>query len=234
METRVFNLIIVDESGSMSCIEKQALTGLNETLQTIRTAQEKHPEMEQLVTLVSFNTESVKTHRDKCSIRSISDLKAKEYTPNGGTPLYDAIGESVLALKPHVTVTDTVLVTIITDGYENASHIFNAHSISELIDSMKECGWLFTYIGANQDAIAVARTMNIHNAMNFKQDEEGTRAMFEAECCSRTAHIEDSFRNIRKFYGDESCASMSEAEREEGIRGALKKLASKTDYFKKK
>ncbi len=32
---RVFNLIIVDESGSMSIIRKQAFTGMNETLQTV-------------------------------------------------------------------------------------------------------------------------------------------------------------------------------------------------------
>ena len=33
---RIFNLIIVDESGSMSVIRKQAFAGMNETLQTIR------------------------------------------------------------------------------------------------------------------------------------------------------------------------------------------------------
>ena len=33
---QVHNLIIVDESGSMSIIRKQAFTGMNETLQTIR------------------------------------------------------------------------------------------------------------------------------------------------------------------------------------------------------
>ena len=38
MKTKVFNLIILDESGSMSYIERQALNGLNETLQTIRRA----------------------------------------------------------------------------------------------------------------------------------------------------------------------------------------------------
>ena len=54
MKTRVFNLIILDESGSMSCIERQALTGVNETLQTIRRAQEKYPEQEQYVTFVPF------------------------------------------------------------------------------------------------------------------------------------------------------------------------------------
>ncbi len=33
---RVFNLIIVDESGSMSVIRKQAFSGMNETLETVR------------------------------------------------------------------------------------------------------------------------------------------------------------------------------------------------------
>ena len=32
---RIFNLIILDESGSMQRIEKQAVSGLNETFQTI-------------------------------------------------------------------------------------------------------------------------------------------------------------------------------------------------------
>lgn len=42
---RVFNLIIVDESGSMSIIEHQALMGLNETLETIGKMQKLHPDM---------------------------------------------------------------------------------------------------------------------------------------------------------------------------------------------
>ena len=47
---RVFNLIIVDESGSMSIIHRQAFSGMNETLQTIRMMQEKYPDQEQRVT----------------------------------------------------------------------------------------------------------------------------------------------------------------------------------------
>ena len=41
-ETRIYNLIILDESGSMSSIQEQALSGANETLQTIRTAQQEN------------------------------------------------------------------------------------------------------------------------------------------------------------------------------------------------
>ena len=42
---RVFNLIIVDESGSMSVIRKQAFAGMNETLQTVREMQKKYPDI---------------------------------------------------------------------------------------------------------------------------------------------------------------------------------------------
>ena len=41
---RVHNLIIVDESGSMEVIRKQAFVGMNETLQTVRKMQEKFPD----------------------------------------------------------------------------------------------------------------------------------------------------------------------------------------------
>lgn len=46
---RVFNLLVVDESGSMSIIERQALVGINETLTTIQKMQKTHNDMEQRV-----------------------------------------------------------------------------------------------------------------------------------------------------------------------------------------
>ena len=56
---RVHNLIIVDESGSMSIIRKQAFVGMNETLQTVRKMQEKFPDIEQKVTLITFDSERI-------------------------------------------------------------------------------------------------------------------------------------------------------------------------------
>ena len=40
MTKKVFNLIILDESGSMSSIEQATVSGLNETIQSIKNAQE--------------------------------------------------------------------------------------------------------------------------------------------------------------------------------------------------
>ena len=42
-------MIIVDESGSMCVIEKQALAGLNETIETVKKMQKAHPEMQQRI-----------------------------------------------------------------------------------------------------------------------------------------------------------------------------------------
>ena len=55
---RIVNLIIVDESGSMSLIKKQALMGLNETLNTVKRMQEKEPNAQQYVTLLTFNSDN--------------------------------------------------------------------------------------------------------------------------------------------------------------------------------
>ena len=54
-ETKIYNLIIIDESGSMSCIRQQAMDSVNETIQTIRAAQERNENQEHFVTLVTFN-----------------------------------------------------------------------------------------------------------------------------------------------------------------------------------
>lgn len=55
-ETRIYNLIILDESGSMSSIREQALSGANETLQTIRAAQQENPDDHQMISFVTFDT----------------------------------------------------------------------------------------------------------------------------------------------------------------------------------
>ena len=66
---RVFNLIIVDESGSMSIIRRQAFSGINETLQTVRNMQEQFPGQEQRVTLVTFDSFNTAWHYDNTPAR---------------------------------------------------------------------------------------------------------------------------------------------------------------------
>ena len=56
-KTKVFNVIILDRSGSMECIRQAAVEGFNETLAGIKTAQEKFDDtQDHLVSLVHFCT----------------------------------------------------------------------------------------------------------------------------------------------------------------------------------
>lgn len=185
MKKRVFNLIILDESGSMSSIEKQAIDGVNETVQTIRSAQKKHEEQEHYVTLVAFNSDEVKTIYDRLEAEKVEELTDKQYQPACCTPLYDAMGNALTKLRKSVADDDVVLVTVITDGYENASHEYNGQSIKTLVESLKAKGWIFTYIGANQDVEKVAATISITNTLSFSADAKGTSAMFARESKAR-------------------------------------------------
>ena len=56
---RVLNLIILDESGSMSGLEKTSVDGVNETIQIIKGLYEQHPEQEQLLTFITFLIEEI-------------------------------------------------------------------------------------------------------------------------------------------------------------------------------
>ena len=191
--TNIYNLIILDESGSMSSIYEQALGGANETIQTIRSAQTSATDQKQFLTFVTFDSGasvSVRTIIDAMPIENVKDLTKDDYRPNGCTPLYDAMGESLTALEQKVTEDDQVLVTIITDGMENSSHEYTGASVCEIVKRLRAKGWTFVYIGANQDAVEVARKMSIDNAMNFQATHEGTRRMWEDYRDSTSAYYE--------------------------------------------
>jgi uncharacterized protein YegL len=178
MKTRIFNLIIIDESGSMQSIKTAAINSVNETIQTIRAAQKKYEDQEHYVSLVSFN-DDVKAIYECVSAEEVKELTAESYQPDCCTALYDAMGISLNRLRKKVAEDDKVLVTIVTDGYENASKEYSGKAIKALVDELKGKGWIFAYIGANQDVEAVAATISITNVMNFEATCEGTGAMSE-------------------------------------------------------
>ena len=65
METKmtVYNVIILDKSGSMSSIARQAVDGVNETIGSIKSAQEKNPDQEHTVTLVALTSSMIDPNR---------------------------------------------------------------------------------------------------------------------------------------------------------------------------
>ena len=183
MKTKVFNLIILDESGSMHSIKKEAIYSVNETVQTIRSAEKKNEEQEHFISLVTFNDEVKKVY-DCVPTVEVKELTSEIYCPSCSTALYDAMGISLNELRHKVADDDRVLVTIVTDGYENASKEYNGKAIKALVDELKAKGWVFAYIGANQDVEKVAATISITNTMSFNTTPEDTMHM--SECVNKS------------------------------------------------
>lgn len=176
----IYNVIILDESGSMSSIYNQALMGINEALSGIRRNQEEFPGQKHFVSIVTFEGDGIKgikNRRDRVPIESVADFTKKDYRPGGCTPLYDAMGKTLNELEGLIHEDDRVFATIITDGYENSSEEYSGTAIKALVGRLREKGWTFAYIGANQDSVEVARDLNISNAMNFDATPEGTLEM---------------------------------------------------------
>ena len=214
-KTQVYNLVILDKSGSMESIRKEAIDGYNETLGTIRTAQLKHLDtQDHFVSLAAFCGCGVEMLYDKTPIKEAENLQSKQYVPCCMTPLFDAIGSTIQKLKKDIKDVEdaAVSVTIITDGYENASKEWKGDAIKKLIEECKEDGWMFAFIGAGEDILKVASTISITNTVLWDKTEEGTRIMFSvagranerfydkmaAPCCAE-ASIEERKKMRRQF-----------------------------------
>lgn len=208
MKKKVFNLIIVDESGSMSCIRKQAFSGMNETLSTVRQMQKKFTDTDQRVTLVTFDSEHMKWHYDNTPADKTQDLNWKDYSPCAATPLYDAMGNAISKVNAQVGSDDNVLVTVITDGWENSSREWALTMIKQLIEKLKQQHWTFTLIGTdNLDVEGMAAQMSIDEHMEFHQDAKETKRMFARERRSRARYnayvSEDACIPVGKFFDEE-------------------------------
>ena len=218
MKTTVYNVIILDKSGSMSNIARQAVDGVNETIGSIKSAQEKNPEQQHLVTLVAFCGCEQRLIYDNVPVADVKKLSDKDYRPCCMTPLYDAVGTTITRVHGFKSRDENSLArgTIITDGYENASHEFSLTAIQSLVESYKEQGWQFTYIGADHDVEKVAYSLHIDHHMQFDKTEAGTRAMFERERKSRKQWMDDMNAVM-------SMPCLSTAERMERVKKVNKK-----------
>jgi len=186
---KVYNLIILDESGSMAAIKQATINGFNELVQTIKGFSKQFPEQEQLASLITFNGRGIKEVFKLSEAENILELNSDTFLPDSLTPLFDAIGTGILQLKNALKEQKNyhVLVTILTDGEENDSKEFNGAAIKKLISEMKREGWTFTYIGANHDVEAMAISISISqsNAMKFEVNEADSKAMWDKDKISR-------------------------------------------------
>ena len=206
-KAHVYNLIIVDESGSMGGLEQVTISGINETIATIRKAQGNFADKQQhFLTLVCFNKRRdgvppIRTHIDAMPIASVRDFH--DYCPSGCTPLFDAMGQSLTRLHGRIKDDEnaSAVVTVITDGLENASREWSGETLRKLIECLKEEGWVFSYMGSCHDVVEVTMNLSIDHVMQFDHDDLGASNTWHRDNSSKLAYYE---RMNCEFCRDES------------------------------
>ena len=202
---QVHNLVILDESGSMDSIKSLIINGFNELVQSVKGIEEQFPDQEHLISMVSFNDLNNKILHFIEPVKKLDAINDSTYNPASFTPLYDAMGFSISKLKQYLEGKEnySVLVTILTDGEENASKEYTGLAIKHLVDELKKQNWTFTYIGADHDFEKMAASMNIHNTMSFDKNGLGIKRMFSREFSSRVKYsldISNEERTNDDFY----------------------------------
>ena len=148
MVDRVF---LLDRSGSMQSCYQETLDGMNAFIESQR-------EFGGTMTLCLFDTVCT-TLYEKTPMAKVPLLTPNEYVLGGGTALHDAIGEVL-----RMSLGDTAMVIILTDGEENASSTYTAAHVKDLIELKP---WTFVYLGANQDSVLNAQRLGIRYSKDY-------------------------------------------------------------------
>jgi Mg-chelatase subunit ChlD len=147
--------VILDRSGSMSAMRDATIEGFNGYLA------EQAKLAGARFSLTQFDTEGIDHLYVDVPVAKVKPLTEQTYVPRGGTPLYDAVGRGIRALEA-TQPKGKVIVVIITDGYNNASHEFTREDVFELINQKQvKAGWEFVFMGAGVDAYVAGAAMGI-------------------------------------------------------------------------
>lgn len=182
-------VFILDRSGSMQGFEDDTIGGFNSTIESQRNA---NCDGKVLVSTVLFDNETEVIH-DRVDIEKIEKLTRKDYLVRGCTALFDAIGGAInhignihkYARKEDVP--SSTIFVIITDGMENASHIYSSKKVKEQIKRQQtKYGWEFIFLGANIDSAETAESIGIarERAVDYCMDREGFKASYGSVNCA--------------------------------------------------
>ena len=173
-------ICILDRSGSMAenGIIYESINGFNNFLEEQKKLKDKAT-----LTVALFDDRYDLLY-DDVDIKNVQKITYDTWYPRGTTALYDAIGKTISTVKANRARLGSekpakVLVCIVTDGKNNASHEYTLNGIKNLIRECEKDDWNFLYLAANQDAFAVGVGFGISggNTITYNATTDGVHGM---------------------------------------------------------
>lgn len=177
--------LVIDRSGSMSTIKKDADGGVAQFIKDQQAVNGKCT-----VSLFSFDHE-FQTEKDFTDIQQFGEW---EIVPRGSTALLDAFGRAITSTGERLAALqdderpEHVVFVVVTDGQENSSKEWRKEKVLEAIQHQTErYGWTFVYLAANQDAIAEARGFGIPQGQAINYNERSARDVYAVASASTSS-----------------------------------------------
>jgi hypothetical protein len=204
MNNKTIYHFVVDQSGSMAGLENQTIEGFNTQLKTIKKLKEEFPQNDYIVSVTYFENEVFDVIRFG-KVEDIPLLNKENYNPGSSTSLLDAIGQTIYSIEEKFgnEINEdkaTVVLVILTDGYENSSRKYSYNQIAKDIDRLNETNkWIFTFLGAGINAQSITNRINIRsqNVASFERAEY-------------SAVLEKISRSVRRYEENKSVGLFSD------------------------
>lgn len=141
-------VIVRDHSGSMQSLRRGAVRDYNEVVGALKDAARQEG-IDTIVSVISCGIRSsVRREIVNSNVQVLREMNEREYITDGGTPLFDAVGDATLLLEnvPDYGSPDvSFLVMVITDGEENQSQVWK-RTLDQRIKKLQATDrWTFTF-----------------------------------------------------------------------------------------
>lgn len=154
-------VLLLDESYYMEPNKNFYINGINTLI-----LEQKKVNPNANFSFIKFNT-LFNTLCIDSKIHTLPEFTSEYYNPCGMSSLYDAIGH-VMNLK-YVNEKKEVILIILTNGQDNSSTDYELTSISEEIEHLKNIGWTFVYITANQKSKIICKRLGIDTCITYNE-----------------------------------------------------------------
>lgn len=186
--------LCLDVSGSMTPLVSTVVAGYNQFLTAMPDAQ---------VTRVMFGGHVSVPVRQRLAAELLP-MTEGEYELQGSTALLDGFGAIIHEVgavydPPSKLNKPSVLIALLTDGFENASHRYTLEDIRQTVAYRRiTCGWQFIYLTSSDRSYGLRLGIQPSNIAEFSNDPADLASLLErVRSAANAFYLGD--RNFARF-----------------------------------
>ena len=150
--------LLLDATGSMQEVRSEAVSGVRNFIKEMA-----ENSGDTSIIFATFNSTTGLYIMRRGAAKTLKNFEDSEYRPAAMTPLVDAMMDMIKSLESEVASADEskVVLAVMTDGFENASHKYDGQTLKEKVEEVQEKGWQVVFLGADIDAFTLGGSLGV-------------------------------------------------------------------------